>query len=51
MSTRELKNYVDGKWIDPENHGYLDVENPSTAEVIGRVPLSTATEIAELRCG
>jgi malonate-semialdehyde dehydrogenase (acetylating)/methylmalonate-semialdehyde dehydrogenase len=42
MSLRKLRNYVDGKWIDPSNNGYLDVENPSTGEIIAQVPLSTA---------
>ena len=41
---RDLKNYVGGQWIDPEHHGYLDVENPSTSAVLARVPLSTAAE-------
>jgi len=36
-----LKNYVGGKWIDPENLGYLDVENPATGEILAKVPLST----------
>jgi len=44
MNDSALKNYVGGKWISPENYGLLDVEQPSTAEVIGRVPLSTAEE-------
>jgi malonate-semialdehyde dehydrogenase (acetylating)/methylmalonate-semialdehyde dehydrogenase len=44
MSVPVLKNYVNGKWTDPENRGLLDVEQPSTAAVIGRVPLSTAGE-------
>jgi malonate-semialdehyde dehydrogenase (acetylating)/methylmalonate-semialdehyde dehydrogenase len=45
MPIEQLKNYVDGQWIDPENHGCLDVEDPSTGEPIGRVPLSTAAEV------
>ncbi len=36
-----LKNYVGGKWIDPENNGYLEVENPATGEILAKVPLST----------
>jgi malonate-semialdehyde dehydrogenase (acetylating)/methylmalonate-semialdehyde dehydrogenase len=40
-----LKNYVNGRWVDPENSGYLDVENPSTGEVIAQVPLSTAAAV------
>lgn len=39
-----LKNYVGGKWVDPENTGYLDVENPSTGEILAQVPLSTTEE-------
>ncbi|HET6455171.1 MAG TPA: CoA-acylating methylmalonate-semialdehyde dehydrogenase [Armatimonadota bacterium] len=38
---RTLKNYINGQWVEPENDGWLDVENPSTEEVIARVPLST----------
>ena len=44
MPIQQLRNYVAGQWIDPENHGLLDVENPSTGEVFARVPLSTAEE-------
>ncbi len=44
MSVKLAKNYVNGKWIDPENSGWVDVDNPSTGEIIGRVPLSTAAE-------
>ena len=39
-----LKNYIAGKWVEPKNNGYLDVENPSTREVIAKVPLSTTEE-------
>jgi malonate-semialdehyde dehydrogenase (acetylating)/methylmalonate-semialdehyde dehydrogenase len=39
-----LKNYIDGKWIDPKSNGYLDIENPATREIIARVPLSTTKE-------
>lgn len=39
-----LKNYVNGKWIVPENKGYIDVENPSTGEILARTPLSTVEE-------
>jgi len=39
-----LKNYINGKWIDPKNNGYLDVENPATREIIAKVPLSTTEE-------
>ena len=39
-----LKNYINGQWIDAENNGYLDVENPSTCEILAQVPLSTTPE-------
>lgn len=42
MAIELLKNYVNGKWAAPENEGVLDVENPSTGEIIAQVPLSTA---------
>lgn len=42
MPTELLKNYVGGAWIDPDNHGWLDVENPTTGQLLARVPLSTA---------
>lgn len=40
-----VKNYIGGKWVDAQCDGTLDVENPSTGEVIGKVPLSTAEEV------
>ena len=39
-----IKNYIGGKWIEPKNNGYLDVENPATRETIAKVPLSTTEE-------
>ncbi len=44
MNARVLKNYVNGEWIEPENEGLIDVENPSTGEILARNPLSTAEE-------
>jgi len=44
MEVIELKNYVAGQWVTPEHHGLLDIEQPSTAEVIARVPLSKKAE-------
>jgi len=40
-----LRNYINGQWREAENSGLLDVENPSTGEVIARVPLSTPAEV------
>lgn len=45
MALKVVKNYVNGQWIEPENSGFLDIENPSTGEVIGQTPLSTIPEV------
>jgi malonate-semialdehyde dehydrogenase (acetylating)/methylmalonate-semialdehyde dehydrogenase len=45
MAATVLRNYVNGEWREAENSGYLDVENPSTGEVIAQVPLSTPAEV------
>ena len=39
-----LQNYINGQWIDAQNEGFLDVENPSTGEILAKNPLSTVTE-------
>ncbi|MHC4330351.1 MAG: aldehyde dehydrogenase family protein, partial [Planctomycetota bacterium] len=44
MALKIVGNYVDGEWFEPENDGYIDVENPSTGQIIARTPLSTAAE-------
>jgi malonate-semialdehyde dehydrogenase (acetylating)/methylmalonate-semialdehyde dehydrogenase len=44
MNDQELNNYIGGQWVIPEHDGLLDVEQPSTGEVIARVPLSVAAE-------
>jgi malonate-semialdehyde dehydrogenase (acetylating) / methylmalonate-semialdehyde dehydrogenase len=40
----KLKNYINGKWVTPENSGYINVENPATGEILAEVPLSTTAE-------
>ena len=44
MAARKLRNYVNGEWREPEGCEWLDVENPSTREVIAQVPLSSTAE-------
>jgi malonate-semialdehyde dehydrogenase (acetylating)/methylmalonate-semialdehyde dehydrogenase len=46
MAVKVLKNYVHGEWREAENSGYLEVENPSTGELIAKVPLSTPAEVS-----
>jgi malonate-semialdehyde dehydrogenase (acetylating)/methylmalonate-semialdehyde dehydrogenase len=40
-----VKNYINGRFVEAENAEFLDVENPSTGEIIGRVPLSSPAEV------
>jgi malonate-semialdehyde dehydrogenase (acetylating) / methylmalonate-semialdehyde dehydrogenase len=44
LQPKIVKNYIAGQWCEPAHTGLLDVENPSTAEVIARTPLSTPAE-------
>jgi len=47
MTVRRLKNYINGEWRDPRDGNYIDVENPSTGEIIAQAPLSSAAEADE----
>jgi len=47
MSARILRNYVNGKWVESVSSSCLDVENPSTGEIIARMPLSTSDETCQ----
>ncbi len=44
MSVSVLKNYMNGQWVEAENDGLIDVENPSTGEILAKNPLSTTAE-------
>ena len=40
-----LKFYIDGKWTDPAEPRTLDVENPATEQVCGRISLGSAADV------
>jgi malonate-semialdehyde dehydrogenase (acetylating) / methylmalonate-semialdehyde dehydrogenase len=40
-----LRNYIGGEWLAVGNADYLDLTNPATGESLGRVPLSTRSEV------
>ena len=40
-----LQNYINNEWRQSSASEYLDVTNPATTEVIGKVPLSPGTEV------
>lgn len=37
--------FINGAWVPPEHGNYLDVINPATAKVIGRIPAATADDV------
>ena len=41
---KRLKNFINGQWSEPVGAAYIDVENPSTAEIIAQVPLTSKEE-------
>lgn len=40
-----LKFYIDGQWVDPVELKTLDVENPATEQVAGRIALGSAADV------
>jgi len=44
MHARE-QLYIDGKWIDSVGKGSIDVINPATEEIIGRVPVGSTKDV------
>ena len=40
-----LQFYIDGKWVDPVTPNPLDVINPATEEVCGRISLGSADDV------
>ena len=41
----ELKQFIDGKWVDAIEGERLDVYNPATGEVVLTVPKSTEKDV------
>ena len=37
--------YIDGKWIDATGKGSIDVINPATEEIIGKVPIGSSEDV------
>ncbi|KGI69743.1 aldehyde dehydrogenase family protein [Mycolicibacterium rufum] len=40
-----LKFYIDGQWVDPIRPNTLDVDNPTTEEVSGRIALGSSADV------
>lgn len=41
------KLYIDGNWVSPVGSGYLEITNPATEELIGRVPAATREDAGQ----
>jgi succinate-semialdehyde dehydrogenase/glutarate-semialdehyde dehydrogenase len=41
-----MENFIDGKWIKPDEDRYLDVTNPVTGEVISQIAQSNEKDVA-----
>jgi malonate-semialdehyde dehydrogenase (acetylating)/methylmalonate-semialdehyde dehydrogenase len=46
MPTQDILNYIDGEWRKPAVAETLEIHNPATQELLGRVPLSQAGDVA-----
>jgi aldehyde dehydrogenase (NAD+) len=40
-----LKFYIDGEWVDPVEKKTLDVENPATEQVAGKIAVGSAKDV------
>ncbi len=40
-----LKFYIDGKWVEPVEMKTLDVENPATEQVCGKIAVGSAADV------
>jgi aldehyde dehydrogenase (NAD+) len=40
-----LQFYIDGQWVDPVENRLLDVENPATERVCGRIALGASADV------
>ena len=40
-----LKFYIDGKWVEPAASRTLDVINPATEEVAGKIALGSLADV------
>lgn len=44
-TTREMQNYIGGRWTDASTGDFLDVIDPATGNPISKVPLSGAADV------
>ncbi|MFH1738793.1 MAG: CoA-acylating methylmalonate-semialdehyde dehydrogenase [bacterium] len=44
MAVKKIKNYVNGKWVQPKSKEYRDVLNPVTDQPIAQLPVTSKKE-------
>ncbi|MFI9643912.1 gamma-aminobutyraldehyde dehydrogenase [Micromonospora sp. NPDC051925] len=45
MSDQQLRNFVDGAYVDPVDGGYADLIDPCTGDVFAQAPVSGAADV------
>ncbi|MEI5908438.1 CoA-acylating methylmalonate-semialdehyde dehydrogenase [Bacillus spongiae] len=45
--TKKIKNFINGKWIEPQSPKLMEVINPATNEVMATVPISSKEDVDE----
>jgi malonate-semialdehyde dehydrogenase (acetylating)/methylmalonate-semialdehyde dehydrogenase len=46
VAATKVPHFINGQWVDSTSTEWQDVVNPATAEVLARVPLASAAEVA-----
>jgi malonate-semialdehyde dehydrogenase (acetylating)/methylmalonate-semialdehyde dehydrogenase len=44
---KTVRNFINDEWVESKSREMLDITDPATGGVIGRVPLSTADEVGQ----
>jgi malonate-semialdehyde dehydrogenase (acetylating) / methylmalonate-semialdehyde dehydrogenase len=47
LTETKIPNYINGEWVESGAREWSDVINPATAEILGKVPLSDASEVSK----
>src|SRR5690606_9253664 len=45
MSKNNERFYIDGQWVDPLTANVMEVVNPATEQVVGRIGMGTAEDV------
>ncbi|HET7677629.1 MAG TPA: gamma-aminobutyraldehyde dehydrogenase [Candidatus Limnocylindrales bacterium] len=44
-TVKTYKMFIDGEWVESSSGEWIDVQNPATGEVVGRVPSGTQADV------